>query len=610
MFENIVSDGIKSFSRLRNYMGKTNKKKSFNSPAISTIHKIVSRNAMFKPKINFSENKNSKFLKKNKNFNKLLKGTGSLIKAVANQKSYHTGPHFNSVEKKKDASVGDKLNFLWNKSASGVKSATGWTKDKANFLWNKSVSGVKNAIGWTGDKANFLWNKSASGVKSAIGWTGDKANFLWNKSVSGVKSAIGWTGDKANFLWNKSVSGVKNAIGWTGDKANFLWNKSVSGVKGATGWTKDKANFLWNKSASGVKSATGWTGDKANFLWNKSVSGVKSAIGWTGDKANFLWNKSVSGVKGATGWTKDKANFLWNKSASGVKSATGWTKDKANFLWNKSVSGVKGAIGWTGDKANFLWDKSESAWNQLTEWYKDIDFKKKFNNFFKVTSILNYIKDFGEKSIEFGKKKGWGIHPKIENMWSSPFVKKIRMFGKRAFPFLDIGSSINDVVQAPTPDEKIIAFSKALLGKLGSIGGAAAGTFFGSLLPAQPATVPAFAYLGSLGGEWGGKIIGGLAGQGLTKVWPKTWWPYKKEKTSKINPTKNLNLNKGKTQNLVGSINKTSPSQRINVTLPTGAIQISNGSNKVDYNGMVAQISAHFVKELRKAMENRKTIMA
>ncbi|MFC9706961.1 hypothetical protein ACFTRD_02235, partial [Paenibacillus sp. NPDC056933] len=284
--------------------------------------------------------------------------------------------------------------------------------------------------------------------------------------------------------------------------------------------------------------------------------------------------------------------------------------DKANFLWDKSVSGVKSATGWTKDKANFLWDKSASAWNQLTEWYNGINFKEKFNDFFDFTGTLNDFKDFGEKLIEFGKKRGWGVHSKIENMWSSPIVKKIRSFGKRAFPILDIGSSINDVAQAPTIDEKIIELNKAVFSKVGSAGLSAVGGFLGTLIPAQPATVPALAYGGSLLGDYLGEKLGELSGRGLTKIWPKTWWPYNKEKTSKINSTRNLNLNNGKTQNLVGSINKKSPSQHINVTLPTGAIQISNGSHKVDYNGMVAQISAHFVKELRRAMENRKTIMA
>ncbi|WP_218640981.1 hypothetical protein [Paenibacillus amylolyticus] len=400
-------------------MGKSNKKKAFSSPAISTIHKIVSKNTKLKNDNTMSKINKSNFIKKNKSLVKLIKGTGSLIATVANQKSYHNG-------------------YEWNKKA-------------------------KNTFSWFSNNAEWLKKKGKAGKDATFSWFGNNAEWLKKKGKAGKDATFSWFSNNAEWLKKKGKAG-KNYLG--------------------------------------------------------------------------------------------------------------------------------------------------SKWVQLKEWYKDIDLKEKFNNFFDFTGTINDFKDFGENFIEFGKKRGWGVHPKVENMWSSPLAKKIRSFGKRAFPILDFGSIINDVAQAPTIDEKIIELNKAVFSKVGSAGLSAVGGFLGSFIPAQPATVPALAYGGSLLGDYLGEKLGELSGKGLTKIWPKTWWPYKNEKTSKINPTKNLNLNKSKTHNLVGSINKTSPSQHINVTLPTGAIQISNSSNKVDYNGMVAQISAHFVKELRKAMENRKTIMA
>ncbi|WP_308722428.1 hypothetical protein, partial [Paenibacillus polysaccharolyticus] len=428
---------------------------------------------------------------------------------------------------------------------------------------------------------------------------GNNTKWLGKKAISGKDAAFSWLGNNTKWLGKKAISGKDAAFSWLGNNAEWLGKKAVSGKDAAFSWLGNNARWLGKKAVSGKDAAFSWLGNNAKWLGKKAISGKDAAFSWLGNNAEWLGKKAVSGKDAAFSWLGNNAEWLGKKAVSGKDAAFSWLGNNAKWLGKKAISGKDATFSWLGSKRG-----------QLKEWYKNIDFKKKFNDFFEVTTILNYIKDLGEKFIEFGKKKGWGIHSKIEDMWSNPLVKKMRMFGKRAFSFLDIGSSINDVVQAKTPDEKIIAFSKALLGKLGSISGGIAGTFAGSFIPAQPATVPALAYFGSLFGDFGGKFLGGLVGQGLTKIWPKSWWPYKKEKTSKINPTRNLNLNKGKNQNLISSINGTSPLQNVNVTLPTGAIQISNSSNKLDYDGLVTQISAHFVKELRKAMQNRKTIMA
>ncbi|WP_340032136.1 hypothetical protein NSQ20_06540 [Paenibacillus sp. FSL K6-1122] len=507
MFENIVSNGIKSFSRLRNYMGKSNKKKAFSSPAISTIHKIVSKNTKLKNDNTMSKINKSNFIKKNKSLVKLIKGTGSLIATVANQKSYHNG-------------------YEWNKKA-------------------------KNKDSWIDNNVEWLKKKGKAGKDATFSWFSNNAEWLKKKGKAGKDATFSWFGNNAEWLKKKGKAGKDATFSWFSNNAEWLKKKGKAG-----------------------KDATfSWFGNNAEWLKKKGKAGKDATFSWFGNNAEWLKKKGKAGKDATFSWFSNNAEWLKKKGTAGK-----------NYLGSK--------------------------WVQLKEWYKDIDLKEKFNNFFDFTGTINDFKDFGENFIEFGKKRGWGVHPKVENMWSSPLAKKIRSFGKRAFPILDFGSIINDVAQAPTIDEKIIELNKAVFSKVGSAGLSAVGGFLGSFIPAQPATVPALAYGGSLLGDYLGEKLGELSGKGLTKIWPKTWWPYKNEKTSKINPTKNLNLNKSKTHNLVGSINKTSPSQHINVTLPTGAIQISNSSNKVDYNGMVAQISAHFVKELRKAMENRKTIMA
>ncbi|UPK45201.1 hypothetical protein [Paenibacillus pabuli] len=573
MFENIVSDGIKSFSRLRNYMGKSNKKKVFSSPAISTIHKIVSKNTKFKNDNTMSKINKSNFIKKNKSLVKLIKGTGSLIAAAANQKSYSTGYGSNTNVKIKDSWFGNNVEWLKTKGKAGKDATFSWFGNNVEWLKTKGKAGKDATFSWFGNNVEWLKTKGKAGKDATFSWFGNNVEWLKTKGKAGKDATFSWFGNNVEWLKKKGKAGKDATFSWFGNNVEWLKKKGETGKDATFSWFGNNVEWLKKKGKAGKDATFSWFGNNVEWLKKKGKAGKDATFSWFGNNVEWLEKKGKAG--------KD-ATFSW------FGNNVEWLKKKGNA--GKNYLGTK--------------------WRQLKDWYKEINFKEKFNNFFDFTGTLNDFKDFGEKLIEFGKKRGWGVHSKIENMWSSPMVKKIRSFGKRAFPILDIGSTINDVAQAPTIDEKIIELNKAVFSKVGSAGLSAVGGFLGSFIPAQPATVPALAYGGSLLGDYLGEKLGELSGRGLTKIWPKTWWPYKKEKTSKINSTRNLNLNNGGTQTLVSSINKKSPSQHINVTLPTGAIQISNGSHKFDYNGMVAQISAHFVKELRRAMENRKTIMA
>ncbi|WP_308722420.1 hypothetical protein, partial [Paenibacillus polysaccharolyticus] len=126
MFDNIVSDGIKSFSRMRKYMEKSSKNKVFNSPAVSVIDKIVSKNTKLKYENTLSKINNSIFFKKNKSLAKIVKDTGSMIVTVANQKSYHNGYDWNKKTKSKDTWIENNVKWLGKKAVSGKDAAFSW----------------------------------------------------------------------------------------------------------------------------------------------------------------------------------------------------------------------------------------------------------------------------------------------------------------------------------------------------------------------------------------------------------------------------------------------------------------------------------------------------
>ena len=55
---------------------------------------------------------------------------------------------------------------------------------------------------------------------------------------------------------------------------------------------------------------------------------------------------------------------------------------------------------------------------------------------------------------------------------------------------------------------------------------------------------------------------------------------------------------------------KTETTNQIAVNVPVGAVQVTVRENAIDYDGLARQVGQRVVSEVRRAMENRKTIMA
>lgn len=55
---------------------------------------------------------------------------------------------------------------------------------------------------------------------------------------------------------------------------------------------------------------------------------------------------------------------------------------------------------------------------------------------------------------------------------------------------------------------------------------------------------------------------------------------------------------------------KTETTNQISVNVPQGAVQVTVRENAIDYDGLSRQVGQRIVGEVRRAMENRKTIMA
>lgn len=55
---------------------------------------------------------------------------------------------------------------------------------------------------------------------------------------------------------------------------------------------------------------------------------------------------------------------------------------------------------------------------------------------------------------------------------------------------------------------------------------------------------------------------------------------------------------------------KTETTNQIAINIPPGAVQVTVRENAIDYDGLSRQVGQRIVGEVRRAMENRKTIMA
>ncbi|SCY50102.1 hypothetical protein SAMN05720606_105241, partial [Paenibacillus polysaccharolyticus] len=302
---------------------------------------------------------------------------------------------------------------------------------------------------------------------------------------------------------------------------------------------------------------------------------------------------------GTASWFSNTYEYSKNGLSSGLKKAGAWTAD----IYNGAINGSKNLLDFS---KNWVGTKSSNIKN----WY--FDSKKEIGEFFDTLDIVNKSKEIGQKALEVFKNYGYGLSNKMQDFWDHPWTKRTRKIGNRIFKNLDIMGTINKVMQASTPEEKIVEVSKIVGSKIGSLVGTGLGSLAGLIPGVQPFT-PILVGGGALAGDKYGEKAGEWGGEVLTKIWPKNWWPLKKpskpKNTSSINPTKNIGIDKSKKNTIVSSSSK--KAKQIHVNLPHGAIQISNNNNpNLDYSSLVDQISTHFVNELRRAMQNRKTIMA
>ncbi|MGF9697544.1 hypothetical protein [Paenibacillus sp. MABNR03] len=409
--------------------------------------------------------------------------------------------------------------------------------------------------------------------------TSDKLNQIGDGFLSSLKGFNSWTADKYNWAKDGTASWVSNNYKWA---KNATWSK----MQGAGSWTADKYN-----------GAVSWTSNNYKWIKNAAWSKMQGAKSWTTDKYN-----------GAVSWTSNNYKWIKNAAWSKMQGAKLWTADKYTQAKKGVASMYYGAI--NGGRSILNNSKSwiNSKGVAVKEWYENS--KEKIKQFFEISDWIIKGKEYGQKVMEGLKNFGYGLSYKMQDMWDHPWTKRVRKVGNNAFKILDFVGSINKVVQAPTPEEKMIEVSKFIGSKVGS---AALGTLFGwagGLIPGAQPAIPIFVGTGAFLGDKGGEKLGEWGGKALTNIWPKSWWPIKKEKTSSVKPTPNMDLDKAKMKSMVSSSTKKSLSNQIHVSLPNGAIQISNSNHKMDYNDLVNQISNQFVKELRKAMENRKTIMA
>ncbi|MCM3204397.1 hypothetical protein [Paenibacillus illinoisensis] len=406
---------------------------------------------------------------------------------------------------------------------------------------------------------------------------------------------------RGSFSTNKTLGKEDKSIS---EHLKQMGNDVVSNFNGFNSWVADKYNTV-------KKGTTSWVSNNYEYSKKQLWSGLKKAGAWTADK----YNASTAFVSNNYEYSKKQ---LW----SGLKKAGAWTADKYNastafvsnnYEYSKKQlwSGLKKAGAWTAGKYNSGIKAGKNIMNASKDWY--FNSKKEIGEFFDTLDIVNKSKEFGQKVLEGIKNYGYGLSYKMQDIWDHPWTKRTRKIGNGIFKIFDIIGNVNKVVQATTPEEKIVEVSKIVGAKIGSI---ALGTGLGALggiipgaQPAIPILVGAGAYLGDKGGE----KLGEWGGNALNKILPRNWWPFKasskKNKTSSLDPTKNIGIDKSKKNSILSS--SSNKSKQIHVNLPNGAIQISNNNSpNLDYSSLVDQISTHFVKELRKAMQNRKTIMA
>jgi hypothetical protein len=407
----------------------------------------------------------------------------------------------------------------------------------------------------------------------------DELKHIGKGFLSSFYGFNSWAADKYNATKNGTTSWISNNYKWSKNK---IW----SNLQGAGAWTVDKYNAAKNGTTSWISN---------NYKWskNKIWSNLQGAGAWTVDKYNAVKNGTTSWISNNYKWSKNK---IW----SNLQGAGAWATDKYDLAINGGKNIISDSKSWIGTKSR-----------DIQDWY--FNSKEEIQNFFDISDWINKGKESGQKVLESLKNFGYGLSYKMQDMWDHPWTKRVRKVGNGVFKSLDIIGSVNKVVQASTPEEKMIEVSKIVGAKIGSIAlGAGLGALGGLIPGAQPA-IPVFVGTGAFLGDKGGEKLGEWGGKALTNIWPKNWWPLKTssktKETSSIRPTKNIGIDKNKKNTILSSSSK--KTKQIHVNLPHGAIQISNNNNhKLDYSGLVDQISTHFVKEFRRAMENRKTIMA
>jgi hypothetical protein len=407
--------------------------------------------------------------------------------------------------------------------------------------------------------------------------------------------------NKSNFIKkNKSlvklIKGTGSLIAAAANQKSYSNSYgSNTNVKNKDSWIDNNVKWLWKKGVSAKDATFSGIGNNVKWLWKKGVSAKDATFSGIDNNVKWLWKKGVSAKDATFSGIGNNVKWLWKKGVSAKDATFSGIDNNVKWLWKKGVSAKDATFSWLGNKSVGIKD-----------WYENS--KEEIKKFFEVSDWINKGKEGGQKILETFKNFGYGLSYKMQDMWDHPWTKRVRKVGNGAFKFLDIVGNINKVVHASTPEEKMIEVSKIIGAKVGSIAlGTGLGALGGIIPGAQPA-IPIFAGTGAYFGDKWGEKLGGWGGKALTNIWPKSWWPLKKVNTSSIKPTKNIGLDKSRAHNILSS--STKKTKQIHVNLPNGAIQISNNNHKLDYSDLANQISNQFVKELRRAMENRKTIMA